>query len=110
MNESEDLNEPFSDGSAKEASVNEETLAADTDESDREHIAAIKAKLKTATGIKLGGPYPPPPKPVFSALLDLTWTIVPWYARLLGFIRLPYDIVRFIVTGKFYFIPWPWRW
>ena len=38
------------------------------------------------------------------------WTYVPWYARLLGLIRLPYDIVRFVVIGKFIGIPWPWRW
>lgn len=43
-------------------------------------------------------------------LLDISWTLVPWYARLLGLLRLPYDITKFIITGRFTFIPWPWRW
>lgn len=45
-----------------------------------------------------------------STMLDWQWGTVPWYARLLGIARLPYDVVKFIVTGRLIVIPWPWRW
>lgn len=45
-----------------------------------------------------------------SYMLDWAWTTVPWYARLLGLLRLPYDLVKFVATGRLILIPWPWRW
>ena len=49
-------------------------------------------------------------RPKQSTLLDWEWATVPWYARLLGLLRLPYDLLKFIVTGRLIVIPWPWRW
>lgn len=66
-------------------------------------------RLTTIIGIKTSGPLTPTPVPQ-SYLIYFTWTCIPWYARLLGFLRLPYDLVKFIATGKAAFIPWPWRW
>jgi hypothetical protein len=48
--------------------------------------------------------------PEKTTMIDWSWSYVPWYARLLGLLRLPYDLVKFIVTGRLIFIPWPWRW
>lgn len=45
-----------------------------------------------------------------TTMLDWSWSTVPWYARALGLLRLPYDLVKFIVTGRLILIPWPWRW
>jgi hypothetical protein len=50
------------------------------------------------------------PRPKQTYLLDWSWTTIPWYARLLGLLRLPYDLTKFIVTGRLIVIPWPWRW
>jgi hypothetical protein len=48
--------------------------------------------------------------PKKTTMVDWSWTAVPWYARLLGLLRLPYDVGKFIVTGRLIVIPWPWRW
>lgn len=50
------------------------------------------------------------PKAKQTYLLDWSWTTVPWYARALGLLRLPYDLTKFIITGRLFLIPWPWRW
>ena len=66
--------------------------------------------VREYAGLKIGpyGGLPSPPKNNYFMLL--IWTEIPWYARLLGLLRLPYDLARFVVTGRFMFIPWPWRW
>jgi len=48
-----------------------------------------------------------PPK---TTMLDWTFATQPWYARLLGLVRLPYDFGKFVVTGRLIILPWPWRW
>ena len=45
-----------------------------------------------------------------SYFMDLNWTTLPWYTRALGLLRLPYDLVKFVITGRLILIPWPWRW
>jgi hypothetical protein len=74
-------------------------------------VEAIDISWKSATGIRITPAKSlMMSKPKDSALLMWDWTIVPWYARLLGLLRLPYDLVKFVITGRLIAIPWPWRW
>ena len=45
-----------------------------------------------------------------TTMVDYSWATVPWYARLAGLVRLPYDLAKFVITGRLILIPWPWRW
>lgn len=49
-------------------------------------------------------------RPENSEWIDWSWSAFPWYVRALGLLRLPYDVGKFIVTGRLIVIPWPWRW